>query len=54
LSSAIICRENAALPSSGRTCAARKGNIITAGRKSPLSLYRPDIATMENGESVCN
>lgn len=24
-----------------------KGNIITAGRKSPLSLYNPNIATME-------
>ena len=24
-----------------------KGNIITAGRKSPLSLYNPHIATME-------
>jgi len=24
-----------------------KGNLITAGRKSPLSLYRPEIATME-------
>jgi argininosuccinate synthase len=24
-----------------------KGNIIAAGRKSPVSLYRPDIATME-------
>ena len=24
-----------------------KGNIITAGRKSPLSLYNPQIATME-------
>jgi len=24
-----------------------KGNIMTAGRKSPLSLYNPDIATME-------
>src|SRR6266849_2271952 len=24
-----------------------KGNIIAAGRKSPLSLYNPDIATME-------
>ncbi len=24
-----------------------KGNILTAGRKSPLSLYNPDIATME-------
>jgi argininosuccinate synthase len=25
-----------------------KGNIITAGRKSPVSLYNPHIATMEN------
>jgi len=24
-----------------------KGNIMAAGRKSPVSLYRPDIATME-------
>ncbi|MGA0326702.1 MAG: argininosuccinate synthase, partial [Limisphaerales bacterium] len=24
-----------------------KGNIITAGRQSPLSLYNPEIATME-------
>ena len=24
-----------------------KGNIITAGRKSPVSLYHPQIATME-------
>ena len=24
-----------------------KGNIIVAGRKSPKSLYDPDIATME-------
>jgi argininosuccinate synthase len=24
-----------------------KGNIITAGRKSPVSLYNPQIATME-------
>ena len=24
-----------------------KGNIIAAGRKSPVSLYRPEIATME-------
>ena len=24
-----------------------KGNIMTSGRKSPVSLYRPDIATME-------
>ena len=29
-----------------------KGNIMTVGRKSPLSLYRPDIATMESGESI--
>src|SRR6202453_2870475 len=26
-----------------------KGNIITAGRKSPVSLYNPHIATMEAG-----
>ena len=26
-----------------------KGNIITAGRKSPLSLYDEDVATMEGG-----
>ena len=25
-----------------------KGNIMAAGRKSPVSLYRPDIATMES------
>jgi len=25
--------------------------LITVGRKSALSLYRPDIATMESGES---
>jgi argininosuccinate synthase len=24
-----------------------KGNVITAGRRSPVSLYNPDIATME-------
>ena len=24
-----------------------KGNVIAAGRKSPVSLYNPDIATME-------
>jgi argininosuccinate synthase len=24
-----------------------KGNILAAGRRSPVSLYRPDIATME-------
>jgi argininosuccinate synthase len=29
-----------------------KGNIIVAGRKSPKSLYDPQIATMEVGESV--
>ena len=28
-----------------------KGNIIAAGRKSPKSLYEPDIATMEGDES---
>jgi argininosuccinate synthase len=26
-----------------------KGNIIAAGRKSPKSLYDPDVATMEGG-----
>ncbi|MCX6901745.1 MAG: hypothetical protein NT105_23950 [Verrucomicrobia bacterium] len=26
-------------------------NIITVGRKSALSFCRPDIATMESGES---
>jgi len=31
-----------------------KGNIMTVGRKSKLSLYRPDIATMESGESIYN
>jgi argininosuccinate synthase len=25
-----------------------KGNVITLGRKSPVSLYRPDIATFED------
>jgi hypothetical protein len=25
-----------------------KGNILTAGRKSPVSLYQPQIATMED------
>jgi argininosuccinate synthase len=29
-----------------------KGSIMTVGRKSALSLYRPDIATMESGESI--
>jgi argininosuccinate synthase len=29
-----------------------KGNIIVAGRKSPKSLYDPQIATMEAGESI--
>ena len=24
-----------------------KGNLMTAGRKSPVSLYNPQIATME-------
>jgi argininosuccinate synthase len=26
-----------------------KGNIITAGRRSKLSLYNEDVATMEGG-----
>ena len=29
-----------------------KGNIIIAGRKSPRSLYDPQIATMESGDSI--
>ena len=29
-----------------------KGNIIVAGRKSPRSLYDPQIATMESGDSI--
>jgi argininosuccinate synthase len=29
-----------------------KGNIIVAGRKSPKSLYNPNMATMEGGESA--
>ena len=29
-----------------------KGNIIVAGRKSPKSLYDPQIATMEDDASV--
>ena len=29
-----------------------KGNIIVAGRKSPKSLYDPEIATMESGAST--
>jgi argininosuccinate synthase len=31
-----------------------KGNIIVAGRKSPKSLYDPQIATMEAGEAAYN
>ena len=31
-----------------------KGNIIVAGRKSPKSLYDPQIATMEEDASVHN
>jgi argininosuccinate synthase len=31
-----------------------KGNIMIAGRKSPVSLYNPNIATMESGESIYN
>ncbi len=30
-----------------------KGNIIVAGRKSPKSLYDPQIATMEGDTSIC-
>jgi argininosuccinate synthase len=29
-----------------------KGNIIVAGRRSPMSLYEPQIATMEKDASV--
>ncbi len=31
-----------------------KGNIIVAGRKSPQSLYDPEIATMEGAKSLYN
>ncbi len=31
-----------------------KGNVMAAGRRSPLSLYREDIATMEGGEEAYN
>jgi argininosuccinate synthase len=31
-----------------------KGNIIAAGRKSPKSLYDPDVATMEGGGQAYN
>src|SRR5437870_9991016 len=31
-----------------------KGNIITAGRKSPVSLYHPQIATMEADKGAYN
>jgi len=31
-----------------------KGNIITAGRKSKLSLYNPDVATMEADQGAYN
>jgi argininosuccinate synthase len=31
-----------------------KGNIITAGRKSPLSLYNPYVATMEADKGAYN
>ena len=31
-----------------------KGNIIIAGRKSPQSLYNPEIATMEGDASQYN
>jgi argininosuccinate synthase len=31
-----------------------KGNIITAGRKSPVSLYNPYVATMEADKGAYN
>jgi argininosuccinate synthase len=31
-----------------------KGNIIVAGRKSPVSLYNPDVATMEADQGAYN
>src|SRR3984957_17564789 len=31
-----------------------KGNLIVAGRKSPLSLYNPDVATMEADQGAYN
>jgi argininosuccinate synthase len=31
-----------------------KGNVIAAGRKSPKSLYDPQIATMEGDASAYN
>jgi argininosuccinate synthase len=31
-----------------------KGNVIAAGRKSPKSLYDPDVATMEGGGQAYN
>ncbi|MCB1231988.1 MAG: argininosuccinate synthase [Verrucomicrobiae bacterium] len=31
-----------------------KGNVMSAGRRSPLSLYNEDIATMEGGEEAYN
>jgi argininosuccinate synthase len=31
-----------------------KGNIITAGRKSPVSLYNPKVATMEDDRGAYN
>jgi argininosuccinate synthase len=31
-----------------------KGNIIVSGRKSAVSLYDPEIATMEGGEAAYN
>jgi argininosuccinate synthase len=31
-----------------------KGNIITAGRKSPVSLYNPRVATMEADKGAYN
>jgi argininosuccinate synthase len=31
-----------------------KGNLIVAGRKSPVSLYNPDVATMEADQGAYN
>ena len=31
-----------------------KGNIIVAGRKSKMSLYNPDVATMEADQGAYN
>ena len=47
----IVCREYFAQPKKNVTGTVKvklyKGNIMVAGRKSPVSLYNPHIATME-------